>query len=107
MYLRILEDKKKFTYHKASEEDKKKIITIIKQVLSKRKEILVAVVFGSFTNSNTFRDIDIAVFTGYTIPYNKVEEYQETLAKELEKQLKIPVDITIIDYAPPWIKAKH
>ncbi len=106
MYLRILEDKKKFTYHKASIEEKKKITTIIKQALSKRKEILVAVIFGSFTNSNTFRDIDIAVFTGYTIPYNKVEEYQETLAKELEKQLKIPVDITVIDYAPPWIKAK-
>ncbi len=106
MSLRILEDKRKFTYYRLKDEEKNKIIKTLSNILRKRKEILLAVVFGSFVRSEVFRDIDVAVFTGYKIPYNEVEVYEENLAKDIESLINIPVDVVVIDYAPPWFRVK-
>ena len=106
MYLRTLEDERKFRFHSISSEEKAEVIKLLTKALSKRREILLAVIFGSFTFSGVFRDIDVAVFIGYAIPYDKVEQYEEELALELESLVKKPVDVWVIDYAPPWFRVR-
>ncbi|MHA1609459.1 MAG: nucleotidyltransferase domain-containing protein [Candidatus Njordarchaeales archaeon] len=106
MSLRILEDKRKFEFHSLDPKEKEKVVKLLLKALKGRKEVLLAVVFGGFVKSSIFRDIDIAVFTGYTIPYNKVEEYEEELSRNLEKLVELPVDVRVIDYAPPWFRIK-
>ncbi|MHA1616332.1 MAG: nucleotidyltransferase domain-containing protein [Candidatus Njordarchaeales archaeon] len=106
MSLRILEDKRKFEFHSLGPEEKNRVIKLLLKALREREEVLLAVVFGGFVKSRIFRDIDIAVFTGYTIPYNKVEEYEEELSRNLEKLVGLPVDVRVIDYAPPWFRVK-
>ncbi|OYT25410.1 MAG: DNA polymerase subunit beta [Thermoprotei archaeon ex4572_64] len=106
MYLRILEDRRKFRFYRMSSEEKNKVVKLLMEVLSGRGEILVAVLFGGFVNYEVFRDVDIAVFTGFTVPYNQVEVYEEELSRSLEKLIGLPVDVRVIDYAPPWFKIK-
>ncbi len=106
MSLRILEDKRKFEFHKLSRKEKDRIIKLLSEALNRKEEIVLAVVFGGFVESEIFRDINIAVFTGYSISYDKVEEYEEKLSGELESIVKLPVDVRIIDYAPSWFRVK-
>jgi len=79
---------------------------LLSEILSRRNEILLAVIFGGFVESKIFRDIDIAVFTGYKIPYDKVELYEEELSKLLESMVNLPIDVKVIDYAPPYFREK-
>lgn len=106
MSLRRLEEKKKFKFYKLKSEEKWRIIKLLSEALRERKEILIAALFGSFLNFEMFRDIDIAIFTGYKIPYNKVEAYEEELSRNLELIAGIPIDIVVIDYAPPQFRIK-
>ncbi len=106
MSLRILEDRRKFEFHRLSPEERVRVLRLLSKVLEHRVEVLLAVVFGGFIKSEVFRDVDIAVFTGYRVPYNRVEEYEEELSRGLENLIKLPVDVKVIDYAPPWFRAK-
>jgi len=106
MSLRILEDKRKFKFHKLSPDEKDKIVTMLSNILNKRKEIILATIFGGFVKSNMFRDVDIAVFTGYSIPYEKAELYEEELSKSLESIIGLPADVKVIDYAPSWFRIR-
>jgi len=106
MHLRILEDEGRFKFYSVAPEERAEVVKLMARVLSRREEVLLAVVFGSFTSSDVFRDIDVAVFTGYTIPYNGVERYEEELAGVLESVVKMPVDVRVIDYAPPWFRVR-
>jgi len=102
--LRAIEEKRKFEYHRLSQEEKKKIMKIIAKEIEKFPEVIAAVIFGGFIESELFRDIDIAIFTGYKISYNDVEAFEEKLSNKLEEIVKIPIDVKIIDYAPSWFK---
>ncbi len=106
MYLRILEDRRKFRFYRMLPEEKSRVVKLLVEVLSQREEILVAVLFGGFVNCEIFRDVDIAVFTGFAVPYNQVEVYEEELSRSLEKLISLPVDVRVIDYAPPWFKIR-
>jgi len=102
--LRAIEEKRKFEYHRLSQEEKKKIMKVIAKEIEKFPEVIAAVIFGGFIESELFRDIDIAIFTGYKISYNDVEAFEEKLSNKLEEIVKIPIDVKIIDYAPSWFK---
>ena len=65
-----------------------------------------AVVYGGFVKNKFFRDIDLALFTGYKIPYNKAFEYEDLLREELEEKLGFPFDVSLIDYAPSWFRVE-
>ncbi len=106
MSLRTLEDKRRFEYHRLSPQEKDVVLKSLAEALSKRKEVLLAVVFGGFVRSEVFRDIDIAIFTGYSIPYDKVELYEEELSRSLESIVKFPIDVKVVDYAPAWFRVK-
>jgi len=106
MSLRSLEEKRKFRFYRLSREKKQELIKKIRGFLNKYDEILLAVIYGSFIRSESIRDIDIAVFTRYKIPYNKVEEFEDTLSRAIEEEVGLPIDLKIIDYAPPWFRIK-
>ena len=106
MPLRILEEKRKFEYHRLQPKEKDQIVKTIHQALKNRREIMIAVIFGGFLKDKAFRDIDIAIYTNHKVPYEKVEQYQEKLSQTLEQLAKLPIDVVVIDYAPPWFKAK-
>lgn len=65
-----------------------------------------AVLYGSFLKHQVFRDIDIAIYTGYAVKPDHAEAYQEQLSQQLEKLVGLPVDVKVIDYAPPWFRAE-
>lgn len=52
-------------------------------------------------SSRVFRDVDVAVYTGYRIKYDEEPVYVDELREELEKEVKVPVDIQLLDYTPP------
>ena len=106
MSLRILEDKRRFTFHRLSPSERDKIIKALAKALSGRGEVVLAVVFGGFVESEVFRDVDVAVFTGYTVPYDRVEVFEEELSRYLESIVGLPVDVRVIDYAPSWFRVR-
>ncbi|WP_169696958.1 nucleotidyltransferase domain-containing protein [Staphylothermus marinus] len=79
---------------------------MIAGALSRRDEVLLAVIYGGFIEYESFRDIDVAVFTGYKIPYSRVQEYEDQLSEELEELVKIPVDVRVLDYTPSWFRVR-
>lgn len=93
-------------FHRIPFENRGRIVRLLSKALSSRREVLLAVVFGGFVKDKLFRDIDVAVFTGYTIPYVEVGVYEEDLSRQLESLVKLPVDARVIDYAPPWFRLK-
>ncbi len=106
MSLRIREDGRRFRFYSLDPGDRDRVLKQLSRDLSGRREILLAVVYGGFVEHDIFRDIDIAVFTGYSVPYSRVEEYEEKLSRSLEKLIDISVDLRLIDYSPPWFRVK-
>jgi len=64
----------------------------------------VVVVYGSFMRRNFFRDVDVAVYTGGFVEDQLSLESE--LCIELSKVLCIPMDVRVVDDAPPWFKLK-
>jgi uncharacterized protein len=65
---------------------------------SQHPEILAAYVFGSFAREEAFGDLDIAVFLDG--PSAAPLEFELKLEGDLEKLLRIPVDVRILNHAP-------
>ena len=106
MSLRLAEDRKRFTFYEMPARKRQQILSEIRELLADRPEIKLALAYGGFTKRPVFRDIDVAVYTEFRIPYTKSLEYEEELSKTLEKQVGIPVDIKLLDYMPTWLKLK-
>lgn len=101
--LRILEEKRHLPKSMPWEE-RERILESLRKTLHEYREILLAIAHGGFLNSNIFRDLDISVYTGYSISYDEEPVYVDKLREELEKQVKVPIDIQLLDYAPPVFK---
>jgi len=87
------------TYFSLNTEEKMKLISKIKEILSDNAQILLALVFGSFIELDSFRDIDIAVF----MP-NLSFKHILHLSVKLENELGIPVDIVPLNELPSKFK---
>ncbi len=94
-------------FHRLSPEEKKRVLRIIAEELSKESDIVFAVVFGSFTRNTPFRDIDIVVLTR-TYEQNPIDSYIKLrrIAERIEARIKIPVDIVDIVHAPDTIRRR-
>ena len=81
-------------------EEKKHLIERITAILRAKEYILFAYIFGSFISGENFNDIDVGIF----ISGEKPESFL-TLELEMERELgdalHIPVDVRIINTAPP------
>lgn len=76
--------------------EKEKIITVIKDFFSNRKEVVFAYLHGSFIEGEVFRDIDVAVY----LSREEGTEYEISNSVKLESILRMPVDIKVLNNAP-------
>jgi predicted nucleotidyltransferase len=85
----------RYRYYTMSEEERKKVLDRLREILAEHG-VELAIVFGSFTYAEEFRDIDIAV-------YSKKMTFQDLLklGVDLELELGLPVDVAPLDQLPP------
>ncbi|GCC11512.1 hypothetical protein IPdc08_01567 [archaeon] len=87
--------------HQLSKKEKKVIKNAIHSLLAIEKEVVFAYLYGSFLSAAWFRDIDIAVFVDEKkIDRKDVIDYEISLSLELEKELHLPMDVKVLNYAP-------
>ena len=78
------------------------VVKVVREVLERFDFIEVAVVFGSVLRRSIVRDIDIGIAVNRKI---SLEEYNE-IASLLEQALNIPIDLVILNDAPPLLRFK-
>lgn len=74
----------------------------IKQTLLKEKSVVFAFIFGSFLDSPSFRDIDIAVYLD-KIDKKDIFNYENDLGEKIAKECGLPFDIfevKVLNFAP-------
>jgi len=74
----------------------------IKKILSQRKEVVFAFIFGSFLDSPSFKDIDIGIYVK-KIKKNEVFDYELELAEQIAEKCDLPFDIfevKVLNFAP-------
>ncbi|MCS4540731.1 MAG: nucleotidyltransferase domain-containing protein [Euryarchaeota archaeon] len=74
---------------------KNQIIHKIKNFLYNRDEITFAYLFGSISENNKFNDVDLAIYANKEVD----KWYDIKLSRELEKEIKFPVDIVFLNKA--------
>jgi predicted nucleotidyltransferase len=82
-----------------SREEKEKLIERLKEFLRSRDEIVFAYVFGSFLEEEAFHDIDIGIYLS-EIPQEQSTQYGLALSQTLSSNLRLPVDVRILNFAP-------
>lgn len=94
-------------FFKLKNKEKKMVKEKIKNILLKENIIGFAYLFGSFATEKEFSDIDIGV---YILPdkYNPDKEIDIILeiGAKIERKIKIPVDLIIINSANPHLRFK-
>jgi len=86
----------KFRYYVVSREEREAIVAKVREVLED-EGVLLAILFGSFVELDSFRDIDLAV---YTRNYEDLS-FIFRLANRLEEELGYPVDVVPLNIIPP------
>ena len=90
--------------HKIPFEERERILEKVKGLLLQKEEILLATVYGGFIESQVFRDIDVAIYTGYRISWRDSLLYADDLNDEIEKLTGIRGDVKFVEYAPEKFK---
>jgi predicted nucleotidyltransferase len=71
------------------------------QPLSRQPEILFAVLYGSAADSEAYRDLDVGVMVDRAqTPVADSLDYALALGAKLEKALRFPVDVRVLNDAP-------
>jgi len=88
-----------YEYFRADKREKERILNKIRDMLMREDKVPLAIVFGSFTTLESFRDIDIAVYS-----LDTSLDYIAKLSAKLEHELGMPVDIVPITELDPYFK---
>ncbi len=88
--------------HSISQEDHGKMINLLKEILEKNENVLFAYLHGSFTEGSNFGDIDIAAYLKQ-VSDNRLDviDYEFKMEKTLEEKISYPVDVRVLNGAPP------
>ena len=110
--LSILEDLKRRST-RISDKERKQAIEVLAETLFQREEVVLALVFGGLIRRDKpVRDIDVAIYTDYKVGPEEWPEYIDKLRTVLEKRLRgtlgilKAVDLVLLEYAPPRLRAK-
>ncbi len=76
------------------------IVQEITDLLSAEEKIVFAYLHGSFQEGLPFRDIDLAVFITDNLPKEQLD-YELKLEEKIEHSIKLPIDLKVINNAPP------
>lgn len=82
-----------------SEELREIVLSQLKTALEARREVLLAVVFGSFVECSLARDVDVAVYLPGNVDILEAAAYAEGLSAELSKVVGLPVDVVVLNFA--------
>jgi len=74
------------------ERNKEEVLKKLRLIFNSEEEVLLAIVFGSFVELNSYRDVDVAIYAK-----SKDLEYVAKLSARLELELGIPVDVVPLD----------
>ena len=88
---------KRIKYYRLSKREREAITARIKAILEEEEDVLLALLFGSFIELYSFRDIDIAVYTKGSEDLHKLFR----LANKLEEEIGYPVDLVPLNAIPP------
>jgi len=87
--------------HQLGNIEKEEIKNSLNFSLKEREEIIFAYLYGSFLSARWFRDVDVAVFLDEKrVERKDVLDYEISLALELERELHLPADVKVLNYAP-------
>jgi len=89
---------RKKIYH-LTEEAREIMKLKLKRILENHREIEFAYLYGSFMENLPFHDLDLGVYV-QNVDKNSSITYALNLAGELSTDLKIPVDVRVINFAP-------
>jgi len=81
------------------EDEKRPLIEQLAAALQNRDEVMFAYIYGSFTEGLPFHDIDVGVYT-LEITEEESTNYSLILGQILSKELQVPVDIRVLNFAP-------
>lgn len=79
------------------EEDRLGLLRRLKGKLEKEGGILFAYVYGSFLEGRPFKDLDVAIWIEDS---SKAFYYTVDFSARLEVELKVPVDVQVLNEAP-------
>ena len=98
-----IEERERFRFFELKKRRKEALLRKIVNLLENREEVFWAFAYGSFLRDVPFRDIDIAVYV-----YRDVDplDFKFRLDRELLKAIGLPVDVKVINRAPPWFIIK-
>jgi len=80
--------------------EKELLVARLSNFLANRDEIVFAYVYGSFLRQKTFSDIDIGVFLRKPFLYDPLN-FELELESALQSLARFPVDLRVINFAPP------
>lgn len=83
---------------KTDSASKSSLINAICSYFKNHSDVIAVYLFGSFRESNNFSDIDLGIFMEKTPA--QVLDYELRMENKLEKIIKIPLDIRILNIAP-------
>ena len=83
----------------SSQEERDRLSERLGSVLRNRDEIMFAYVYGSFVEGLPFHDIDVGVYV-LKVEEKEAISYNLTLGQALSKEMQMPVDVRILNFAP-------
>ena len=90
-----------FLKYRYFRKDKAKMLDKLRRLLEGEEEVLLEIVFGSFVDLESFRDIDLAIYSR-----NESLNYLARLGARLELELEIPIDIVPLKELEPRFRWK-
>jgi predicted nucleotidyltransferase len=82
-------------------EERERLLDELRRILEGAKSISFAYVHGSFIKRELFRDVDVAIWVeGHEAPF----KHEVDLSSRIEVDLKVPVDIHVLNEAPVTFK---
>ena len=88
-------------------EERRRLLALLARRLASRPDIIFAVAFGGFLEDRPFRDLDIGVYLSRVAraaeDVIEASLYAEDLASELSGVADLPVDVVVLNHAPPWL----
>jgi len=83
----------------SSQEERDRLSERLGNVLRNRDEIMFAYVYGSFVEGLPFHDIDVGIYIS-KVDEKEAISYNLTLGQALSKEMQMPVDVRILNFAP-------
>ena len=80
--------------------ERNEIISVIRGLIASEEKIIFSYLHGSFFANQPFRDIDIAVYLTDLLPAHRLK-YELKFEDLVEQAAKYPVDLQVLNCAPP------